>query len=451
MYKKYIFIIFLFFLNRTNQKLNKNINESELIFVYEHFRHGARGPPFDSNSNYTDEYGTKWFGDGELTNIGKRMHYILGIRNRLKYSSLINFDKFNSKEILIQCTNSNRTIQSVQSHLYGMFKFGEKLNSENERELAYPPNKKYLSEDVIKEVNLLENFSLYNGIEVFPIHPFDEKKIFLNEIFQCPNMKKIREDLIKNSNLSLIYNKIDEEYGEALQTYFNYTDRKFIHDFFKIISITDNYISNIIHGKNLDDFFEKTKINKDKFYNISVDLHTAFLYQYQCDLKICTMTASPFMKDLLMYIQNRINHENIENYNYPKMVIHSGHDTTLAPIEYFMNGVFGTEYKYVDFASNVLFEVYKSKNYSSGYFVKYLIDDDEMLTCDYEEFKNKVEKAIWSMEKIENFCGITHNSNIFSTIIIIILSIFSLIMVGVNIVLYNKLKKKNRLFEGESF
>jgi hypothetical protein len=132
-----------------------------------------------------------------------------------------------------------------------MFKFGEKLNNENESELAYPPNKKYLSEDVIKEVKLLENFSLYKGIEVFPIHPFDEKKIFLNEIFQCPNMKKIREDLIKNSNLSLIYNKIDEEYGEALQTYFNYTDRKFIHDFFKIISITDNYISNIIHGKNL--------------------------------------------------------------------------------------------------------------------------------------------------------------------------------------------------------
>ena len=53
MCKKYIFIILLFFLNTTNQKLNKNINESELIFVYEHFRHGARGPPFDSNSNYT--------------------------------------------------------------------------------------------------------------------------------------------------------------------------------------------------------------------------------------------------------------------------------------------------------------------------------------------------------------------------------------------------------------
>ena len=155
------------------------------------------------------------------------------------------------------------------------------------------------------------------------------------------------------------------------------------------------------------------------------------------------MTASPLMEDLLIYISNRIKYQNEDNYNYPKFVIHSGHDTTLSPIEYFMFGVFGTQYKYIDFASNVLFEVYKSENYSSGYFVKYIIDDEEMLNIDFEEFKNKVNKAIWSKEKIRNFCGISNSKfSTLSIIIIIILSIFSLIMIGINIFLCYKLNKK---------
>ena len=161
------------------------------------------------------------------------------------------------------------------------------------------------------------------------------------------------------------------------------------------------------------------------------------------------MTASPLMEDLLIYISNRIKYQNEENYKYPKFVIHSGHDTTLSPIQYFMFGVFGTKYKYIDFASNVLFEVYKSENYSSVYFVKYIIDDEEVLNIDFEEFKSKINKSIWSKEKINNFCGI--NTSKFSTlsiIIIIILSIFSLIMIGINVVLCYKLnKKKEILFE----
>ena len=447
-----ILIIFLLFFQISINKIkNEKTKEPKLIFVYEHMRHGARGPPFDSNSNFTDEYGTKWFGDGDLTNIGKRMHYILGIRNRKKYSSLININKFNPKEILIKSTNSNRTIQSVLSQLYGIYLpgIGDKLNNDKEIEFAYPPNKKYLSYDVIKEVNQLGNFSLINGIEIFPIHPFENGKLFLNEISECPNMKKIKENLIKKSNITIIYDKINKEFGNELKNYFNYSDTNFIYDFNKIISITDNFICNYIHNKNLDDFLNKTKINKDKFYNISIELHTAFLYQNQCDLEICTMTASPLMEDLLIYISNRIKYQNEENYKYPKFVIHSGHDTTLSPIEYFMFGVFGTQYKYIDFASNVLFEVYKSENYSSGYFVKYIIDDEEVLNIDFEEFKSKINKSIWSKEKINNFCGI--NTSKFSTlsiIIIIILSIFSLIMIGINVVLCYKIKKKKEiLFE----
>ena len=61
--------------------------KSEIIFVFEHFRHGARGPGFGLINpvevrELTDMYGIVWDNNGELTDIGMRMEYILGVRNR---------------------------------------------------------------------------------------------------------------------------------------------------------------------------------------------------------------------------------------------------------------------------------------------------------------------------------------------------------------------------------
>ena len=80
----------------------QNSEDSDIVFVFEHARHGARSPLFaDGNTNYTDHFGTKWEGPSTLTSVGKRTHYIIGIQNRIKYSSLINFSKLISKEIQI--------------------------------------------------------------------------------------------------------------------------------------------------------------------------------------------------------------------------------------------------------------------------------------------------------------------------------------------------------------
>ena len=94
---------------------------SKIIFVFEHVRHGTRTPPFNEDSNYIDQFGTKWEGDGELTTIGKRLHTILGIQNRMKYSSLINFNKLDPKEIKIISTNSIRTLKSLEAQLHAMY------------------------------------------------------------------------------------------------------------------------------------------------------------------------------------------------------------------------------------------------------------------------------------------------------------------------------------------
>ena len=68
-----------------------NLN-CRVIFVFEHFRHGARSPGFTvtkTKINHTDEFGIFWEGNGELTPIGLRSQYLIGVRNRMKYSKLL--------------------------------------------------------------------------------------------------------------------------------------------------------------------------------------------------------------------------------------------------------------------------------------------------------------------------------------------------------------------------
>jgi hypothetical protein len=58
------FFIYLLILSFSN---SKNIT----IFLFEHFRHGARGP------TEKDVFNEKWKVKGGLTNLGGRMNYLL--------------------------------------------------------------------------------------------------------------------------------------------------------------------------------------------------------------------------------------------------------------------------------------------------------------------------------------------------------------------------------------
>ena len=69
-----------------------------------HFRHGARAPQiFYNKEKYLDYILEYWKTPGELTPAGQRMHYLLGIRNRIRYIIDGKFlkDKFDPHEILI--------------------------------------------------------------------------------------------------------------------------------------------------------------------------------------------------------------------------------------------------------------------------------------------------------------------------------------------------------------
>ena len=96
------------------------LTQNEVIFVLEHFRHGARSPS-ELNENDLDTLGEKWNGLQELTNVGLRQHYLLGNHIRNKYPELINYQKYNPKEIEVLSTITNRTIMSARAQLHGIF------------------------------------------------------------------------------------------------------------------------------------------------------------------------------------------------------------------------------------------------------------------------------------------------------------------------------------------
>ena len=105
---------------------NFNFVNNEIIFVYEHSRHGARGSinvnkSLLKNNSFFDEYNSHWIGNGELTLKGKMQQYILGIRNRYKYPNLLNYSKFNPKELLIHVTSITRVQESAYNQLIGMY------------------------------------------------------------------------------------------------------------------------------------------------------------------------------------------------------------------------------------------------------------------------------------------------------------------------------------------
>lgn len=64
---------------RPKRKIKEEDEQSKLLFVWEQFRHGARGPWISVDPiTGLDFIGEKWTGEGELTPLGTRMHYLLG-------------------------------------------------------------------------------------------------------------------------------------------------------------------------------------------------------------------------------------------------------------------------------------------------------------------------------------------------------------------------------------
>jgi len=407
-----------------------DIKDLELIFVYQHIRHGARGPSASYNSLFVDgvdEFRVSWVGegDGELTLVGKREHYDIGVRNRHKYGhgpnglGLIDFSTYDPEEVLFHVTDYNRTHQSLNSELMGMYQPGLlKTLTEKEKDGSYPPNQEVwlnkskendtLYQEIIKEIESLGNKTIVDNIPVFNVHTFGPNRTF-NLENNCKNLENMRMASIENKT-ELLYGYF-LKYKEQLRVFFDFKDDSFVTNIRMMNSITDHYISDYKNYKDLSVFRDETGIDLDEFMEKSGKFYHDWMYNYYCTNTTCSMESSRLMEDLLGYMERRIAiKDNTKSYKAPKMVIDCGHDTTVAPMQMFMYETwedkpeYGINTQYCGFACNIYFELYKTKDDIPKYYVFYYIDDDLKHVFEYNEFYDTVKKHIYTQEEIVEYC-----------------------------------------------
>ena len=172
----------------------------EIRFVFEIFRHGARGPII-INKNNIDVFGELWTSQGELSPIGMRQHYLLGRRNYDKYKEILS-PEYNEKEIYAISTDYNRTIMSAQSHLQGMYPPGRGPKLVDEKNKAIPP----INYDFSQFQKELGDKALPYQMNVFPIHIFQNSNkmdnLFNSKI--CSKSGEIINPLSKLINILYI-------------------------------------------------------------------------------------------------------------------------------------------------------------------------------------------------------------------------------------------------------
>ena len=238
-------------------------------------------------------------------------------------------------------------------------------------------------------------------------------------------------------------------------------------------------ICDITEGKEKDisDFCEMNNIDMDTYIEKRYEVE-AIQYRdsYFGDDKneVILFYITPVFKQMIYNMKRKIDDDikgnpslkNVSDFSVPKMVIISGHDTTLSSNELFFIKYFGLkmeQYEYPRYASQINYEIRRDEDISgktlnySDYKLSYYFNNELLLNISFDKFVEKVESVIWSNERMDQFCfgEKKKETKVFkedeieaSLIIIIIMGFIILILVIVIIFLVIKLTyRKDDLFE----
>ena len=315
----YIFnlLLLILFLN-----LSSIHSEDKLIFLWTHFRHGARAPQ-NIDDNYLDLLGEKWTNPGELTPGGQRMLFILGLRNRIRYIKEKKFlsEKFNPHEILIYSSYFNRTLISVSAQLQGLYPEsagkGDILTQEQE-ESSYPPiNVSY--KEIEEEIKKLNGSALPNSMMLAPTRMINqnERKILLFDSKECTSKKnEIRsQNREKYSIFNTLKQEFNDKYRKKMNDFLGTNDEEL--DFSFINKFCDSFITSYSDKRELTEF-KKTGLNFEELENFCHKYYrNLYVYQFSGDKErlLPHVESSKLMSEFIYYMKKRIdadiNNENI--------------------------------------------------------------------------------------------------------------------------------------------
>ena len=424
---------------------------SEVIFAFEHFRHGL-SEILPSNSILNDMYNFKVEGDGDLTPIGMRMHYMLGYKNRLRYHSLLS-KIYDPKEIIVYSSHQTKAIMSAQAQLIGMFppQSGTEL-TDDELIKAIPPNP--LIEALKEETAILKNNPLPGNMQMVPVHLLDTKEVdFLeNSPRSCHPLAKAKQKLKESPIVVNTLHKLNSTYGDKLMRLFKKNDTRFLFDYQTVYILTNNYMSDYISNNTNLARFKNIGIDIDKFYTVCYKTQKRFLFKIESNEDMAVLAVSPTMKKIISWMDERmkndINEEEIiKNYDEPKFVMESGHAKTLVPFELFMKKIFKTPLRYPTFGSYLFLELHRDKKIFShrnidNYYIEYYFDNELLMRIPYSQFKSQIENYLWSNERIFNYCQAPLDKKVVVAILVAVVVIC--VMLFIFIVLFGIKKGKKR-------
>jgi hypothetical protein len=449
-------------------------NSDKLIFVSTHFRHGARAP-MKVDSNYMDHIKEKWTSPGELTAVGQRMHYILGLRNRRRYiTDTYHFlsETFDSHEILVYSSAFNRTILSAYAQLQGLYPEDEQLGlSLNEKQEALAvPDIKYDYPEIIEKIKKIEGSSMPNLMTLIPVRMINdnEKKITLYDIGECA----VKRDKIKEKNrktLPIIIHmekEFNDKYGDILNIF--YEEEK-TYEFSFMNRFCDGVISGITEARPLSNL-RSTGINIEEIQEYCFNVQRMNYQEYilgDDEHILAPLESSKLMREIIHYMKKRIdidiNQEKIEeeylDYSRPKMLMISGHDSTISCHEMFIITSLGYSddfFRLAKYGAQLALEVTRKdapidqvkKMTYKDYTLNYYFNDELLFKLSVDEFIKKIEDKLWTDEQIDKFCGFKNskdnNLNSMQLMIGIILSSLVLILAISTIVLSIKLINLNK-------
>jgi hypothetical protein len=306
---------------------------------------------------------------------------------------------------------------------------------------------------------------------IIPIHTLttSERKMNVQDSVGCKEKVNKTRDNNKISIQSIISaaKNFNNKYSKNLSNYYDQNPSNFTYDFDWIGLFCDTMVSDISDGRKMTDFFNRTGIDK---VGLEKDCREVIEINFRDDFygdeknQVSSLVESNLIKDILYYMNLKIDEDknnenrrqNFSDYSKPKMIIYSGHDSTLSGEEMFMIRNFGlkdTDFIYPTYTTQFAFEVTrndekKDKIEYTDYKVNFFINDKLFISSNFKDFKETIEKKSWSTEQINEFCEIKgeeeDDNNTTEIYIIIGLGALSLILVIVVIFLVIKLNKLNK-------
>jgi hypothetical protein len=437
--------------------------QAELRFVFNIFRHGARGPSLHKDK-LTDILGKTWQGDGELTGVGMRMHYLLGVRNRIKYGEFLS-KSYDPKDIYVMSTGINRTIMSVLSQLNGLYppETGPTIPKATE-DIAVPPVTIGKLKDIQSDLHL---DALKYRSQAIPVHSISRNSHEFNLHDNiCPAIVPIRQGYLNKEAIKNHVKEFKAKWSGRLIKALGIKEA-FFDSFEDIHTILDAFVCGYTEGLDYS-FLEKAGINLKEFYDDAIE-HFRIKYANIYDDKdnfIGHMSMSPFHLSLVEWMDTRVKYDKeglgYVTYKTTKYVMLSGHDTNIGAIQAYFKKIFPDlfpGYEPINFAASLFYELHRKTEASTfepkDYYVEVWYNNMLFFTIEYDKFRSNILEKSYRQSDVDKFCGFDIKDTEYIDYGLIIASSFlgttSLVLLIIIVILCRKRKQQNETIGNGTF